>query len=523
MQQTIDQLLGLFRLVRRQRWTCLAIAWVVAVLGCALVVLWPSRYESTARVYVDTDGMLGPLLKGITVEADLTRQLDIFQRTLLSRPNLEKVIDSAGLAHRAPDPLGRERLLSELKTAIRVASQGWNLFTVAYRDRDPASAQRVVQALLDIFVATNLGVSREDMLAAQRFIDEQIAIQARALDEAERRLADFQKANAGLLPGEQGYFASVQDTRRQIAEIQRELDAARAEQAALQRQLASVPATVSAARAAATGIDGEGRRVAEELAALRRRLVELRSRLTDRHPDVRATEEAIAALEGRAAGGGEPSTVAVSNPVYEQIRVRIAQKDAEIANHASRLARAESQLVQLEAQGRTIPETEAELKRLTRDYEVIKRNYEELVARRESARIAGEVDARNERVAFRIVEPPILPIVPASPPRLLLLLAVPILAFAAGAGLVLLRGMTADPFDSVRKLQRAYPLRVLGAVSEVLTPTARARRRRADLAFAAATALLVVLVAGVAVAERFRLTAPVRAALTERAMGSELR
>ncbi|MCX8101190.1 MAG: hypothetical protein N3D77_08130, partial [Geminicoccaceae bacterium] len=329
-----------------------------------------------------------------------------------------------------------------------------------------------------------------------------------------------QKANAGSLPGEQGYFASLQETRRQIAEIQRELDAARAEQAALQRQLATVPTTVSAARAVASGVDGESRGVADELAALRRRLLELRSRLTDRHPDVRATEEAIAALEGRAAGNGGPSSVAVSNPVYEQIRVRIAQKEAEIANHASRLARAEEQLRRLEAQGRSIPETEAELKRLTRDYEVIKRNYEELVARRESARIAGEVDARNERVAFRIVEPPILPIVPASPPRLLLLLAVPVLALAAGVGLVLARGIVADPFDSVRKLQRAYPLRVLGAVSEVVTPAARVRRRRADLAFAGATALLVVLVAGVAVAERLRLTAPVRAALTERSIGS---
>lgn len=520
MQQTLDQLLGLLRQVWRGRWTCLAIAWAVAVLGCLVVVLLPSRWESTARIYADTDGMLGPLLKGLTVETDLSRQLDVMQRTILSRPNLERVIDRAGLAHRATDPIAAERLVAELKARIRVTSQGWNLFTVAYRDRDPAAAQRVVAALLEIFVQTNLGVSREELEAARRFIDEQIAAQGRALDEAERRLAEFQKKNAGSLTGEQGYFASLQEARRQIAEAQRELDAARAEQAALERQLAAVPATVSAARAAVSGT-GESRRSAEELAALRRRLIELRARYTERHPDVLATEEAIAALEGRGVGSGN-GTVAttVSNPVYEQIRVRIAQKEAEIANHASRLARAETQLAGLLAQGRTIPETEAELKRLTRDYEVIKRNYDELLNRREAARIAAEVDTSTNRVSFRVVEPPVLPLVPASPPRLLLLAAVPVLAGGLGVGLVMLRGLATDPFDSLRKLQATYPLRVLGTVSEVVPEAVRARRRREDVAFAAAAGLLLALVAGVAVAERLQLTAPLRTLVAERLAGS---
>jgi hypothetical protein len=200
--------------------------------------------------------------------------------------------------------------------------------------------------------------------------------------------------------------------------------------------------------------------------------------------------------------------------------VRIAQKEAEIANHESRLARAEAQLARLEAQARTMPETEAELKRLMRDYEVIKRNYDELLERREAARIAQEVDSRTDRVSFRVVEPPTTPLVPASPPRLLMLAAVPVLAGAAGVGVVMLRGLARDPFDSVRKLQRTYPLRVLGAVSEVVTPKERARRRLNDAVFAAASALLFVLVVGVAVAERLQLTVPLRSLVAERLIGS---
>ncbi|MDW8340297.1 MAG: Wzz/FepE/Etk N-terminal domain-containing protein [Geminicoccaceae bacterium] len=518
MPSTLEQLLAFARFLWRHRWSFLGLTATCLLVGAVAVTLWPSRYEATARVYADTDRMLGPLLKGLTVETDLSRQLDVFQRTLLSRPNLEKVLESSGLAHRAPDPLARERAIGALKNAIKVSSQGWNLFAVSYRDRDPETARRVVQALLDIFVATNLGVSREDMLAAQRFIDEQIAVQSRALDEAERRLAEFQKTQAPDLPGGQGYFAALQELRRQIADIQRELDAARAEKQALERQLRNVPALVSAPRAAIGAGSEPG--VAEELAALRRRLLELQARYTERHPDVVATKEAIAALEARSGRGGERGgAVAVSNPVYEQIRVRIAQKEAEIAQHVVRLARAEEQLAGLEARGRTIPEIEAELKRLTRDYEVIKRNYEELLARREAARIAGEVDARQERVAFRVVEPPVLPVLPASPPRLLLLAGLLPAASGFAAAVLFARRLVRGTFESLAELQRSYPLRVLGAVSEVARPGRGPRRER--WTFTAAFGLLVAFVAALAVAERLQLVEPVRGLVLERLWGEK--
>lgn len=517
MQQALDQIRGLLHHVWRRRWACLAIAWAVALLGTAAVVLLPDRYESSARIFADTDGMLSPLMKGITVETDMTRQLDVMQRTLLSRPNVERVVERSGLDRRIEGEAQRQRFIEALARAIEVRSQGWNLFTVTYRDRDPATAQAVVQALLDIFVESNVGANREDMATARRFVEEQIAVQGAALDEAEKRLADFQKDNVDVLAGERSYFARVQEAREQLIAARADHDAARALRDELQRQLATVPATVPAIRLPGYGgavrVPADG--PAAELAALRSRLGELKSRYTARHPDVIRTERAIRELEERLAGGGAGGRgpTGVPNPVYEQLRVQLAQKEAEIASLASREKKAGLLLEQLSGLARTMPEAEAELKRLTRDYEVIKRNYEELLTRRQSARIADDLETQTERISFRIVDPPQLPLVPASPPRLLLLLAVLALAGGAGCGWAVLRGVLEEPFESVRRLQAAYPLRVLGAISEVVVAGSRRHRIAGHLRFGAASLALLLLVLGAAIAEREQLTEPLRVAV----------
>ncbi|MDX6749963.1 GNVR domain-containing protein [Geminicoccaceae bacterium 1502E] len=511
MQQVLDQLLGLLHHVHRRRWSCLLVAWLVGALGTALVVLLPDRYESSARIFADTDGMLSPLMKGITVETDMSRQLDVMQRTLLSRPNLERVVERAGLERRIEGDAHRQRFIEAMSRAVRVSSQGWNLFTVTYRDRDPAAAQAVVAALLEIFVESNVGANRQDMDTARRFVEEQIAVQGAALDEAERRLAEFQKGHVEVLAGERGYFARLQEAREQVIAARADHDAARALRDELQRQLRTVPATIPAVALQGGAFQLQPQGPAAELIALRRRLGELKSRYTERHPDVVATERAIGELEARLAGTGRGAGPAgLPNPVHEQLSVQLAQKEAEIASLASRERKAELVLEELSGLARTMPEAEAELKRLSRDYEVIKRNYEELLTRRQSARIADDLETQTERINFRIVDPPQLPLVPASPPRLLLLAAVLLLAIGAGTGWAVLRGLIEEPFESIRRLQAVYPLRVLGAVSEVVTPAASRRRRVSHLRFGVASAALLLLVLGAVIAEQQQLTAPLR-------------
>src|SRR5665213_4446435 len=83
----------------RRKWIAAAICWIVCIVGWPAVFRIPNVYESQARVYVDVDSLLTPLLRGLAVESNPLQQLDYMQRTLLSRPNMEQVIHLAAVSY----------------------------------------------------------------------------------------------------------------------------------------------------------------------------------------------------------------------------------------------------------------------------------------------------------------------------------------------------------------------------------------------------------------------------------------
>src|SRR5271154_2219844 len=110
--------------VWRRKWIAVAICWVVCLVGWPAVYDIPNSYESMARVYVDVDSLLTPLLRGLAVESNPLQQLDYMQRTLLSRPNLEQVIHLANLDSSAKTPQEKENMLGGLSHDVRISLQG---------------------------------------------------------------------------------------------------------------------------------------------------------------------------------------------------------------------------------------------------------------------------------------------------------------------------------------------------------------------------------------------------------------
>src|SRR6201997_4485911 len=161
--------------VWRHKWLGVATAWLVCTAGWIGVALVPTKYESSARVYLNADPLLTPLLKGLAADTDPTRQLDFMQRTLLSRPNLEQLVRLTDLDIGISTPEEKEALFKRLASDISVAPITLNLLTLSYLDRDPQVAKNVVQALLTIFAEKIAGSSRAEMDSAQRFLESEIA------------------------------------------------------------------------------------------------------------------------------------------------------------------------------------------------------------------------------------------------------------------------------------------------------------------------------------------------------------
>ncbi len=144
---------------------------------------------------------LGPLLRGIAVEVDPAQQLDVLQRTLLSRPILEQLIHMADLDSRARSSADQEQLIRTLPESIVIKPQTKNLFTISYDDTNPTVARNVVQALLTIFAENSTGQTRTQMDNAQRFLSDQINSYEQQLRAAEQRRAEFRSQHLDVLAG----------------------------------------------------------------------------------------------------------------------------------------------------------------------------------------------------------------------------------------------------------------------------------------------------------------------------------
>ncbi len=151
MNDIIEQLLGYLRGIWRNRWYAMGCAWLVCVIGWGVICILPDQYKASARVFVDTQTVLRPVLQGLTVDLNPSAQVELITRTLFSRPNLEQIAQLTGLDKKAENAESFERLLTRLKEQIDFARNGADLYAITYTNTDPQLAKKMVQTVVDFF------------------------------------------------------------------------------------------------------------------------------------------------------------------------------------------------------------------------------------------------------------------------------------------------------------------------------------------------------------------------------------
>lgn len=452
----------------RYRWPAILLFWLVCAAGWVGVMKIPSTYEADARLYIDADAILTPLLRGISMDSSLQAQVDLLSRTLMSRPNLEKLVSKTDLDHQVNTPAERQALVAKLGTEIKLIPQTRSLFNISYRNENPRLAYDVVQAMLTAFVEGKAGNNRTDLENANKFIESQLAFYERQLRDTERRRAEFRTRYTDLLPGDTG-TSRLQAAAEAVRTLNGQIADAQSRRVALAKELAGTPPLlVTETEPVVTGGGGSGgsSRLEEEEQKLR----EMRLRLTDAHPDVVAQRQLIASL--RTGGGGRsggprvagPTSRAVPNPVYEQLKVRLVDTDTSISSLQRQIEEATKDRDRLEAIARSAPGLQAEALNLDRDYSVLQTNYAALLARRESMRISAAAESSADQVKIQIIEPPLVPQVPVAPARTKLITGVLIAGLGAGLGLALCLVQLDQSFHTTDDL-RSLGFPVVGGVS----------------------------------------------------------
>jgi polysaccharide chain length determinant protein (PEP-CTERM system associated) len=497
MNSFVPQLTDVLRGMWQGRWAGLAFAWLAAVAGTVFVFLTPDRFEATARVYVDTQSLLKPLLHGLTVQPNVEQEVTILSRTLVSRPNLEKLVRMTDLDLDAKLPEARERLLDGLSRTVYIRSAGQNLYTIGFTHPDRDRATRVVESLLSIFVESGLAPKAKDTGQAQRFIEEQIKQYEQRLSEAENRLKEFKLKNLDLnVPEGRDFFATMATLTQNLQEARLLLQEAENSRDVLKQQVADEeerqPTLVNPADYAPAITTPE---LDARLATLTKNLDDMLLRYTESHPDVLNTRRVIKEAEAqrdqerrRLAEEQERRKRAAAaapthNPAYPQLKLALAESEAQVARLRARVRELEQRLAQLRLAARSVPEREAQLTQLNRDYAIQKQNYDALVARRESALMSGEVQAATGVANFRIVDPPQVSPNPVAPNRKMLVALVLLASLAAGIAASYLFSVVHPTFHDGRGLKKFAQRPMLGSVSLTRTPEAISRRRRLTLAF----------------------------------------
>jgi len=500
------------------RWYGVAVSWLVCVIGWIVVFLLPNQFEANARVYVDTQSVLKPLLSGLAVQPNVDQQIAMMSRTLISRPNLERVIRMSDLDIKLKTNEERERLIDVLAKEIKLRSTGRdNLYSITYSATKPEEAKRVVQSLLTIFVEGSLGDKRKDADSAKRFIDEQIKLYEQKLVAAENALKEFKRQNIGMMPSQGRDFVSkLQEGQARLTQARMELREAENSRDAFKKQISAVQDGIQepdllAERGASSSAETVFRASPElekRIADLKQKLDSLQLTFTDRHPDVIATKRVVDQLEAQkkeeiaklkkefdskkaaAPSSARAARGAGTNPVLQQLTVSLAEAEAAVAALRTRASEFEQQYNELKKGANAVPQVEADLVQLNRDYDVNKKNYETLLARRESAQISGEMESNAGVMDFRIVDPPRVPPTPVAPKRPLLMWIVLALGFGAGIALTFLMSQVRPVFNDRGTLQDFASLPILGTVSMKWTEKDVRRQRRGVMALSVSVASL---------------------------------
>ncbi|MGD8379377.1 MAG: hypothetical protein PVI56_07185 [Gammaproteobacteria bacterium] len=467
----------------------------ICMIGLIVGIFWPSTYRSSTTVLIDQKKIIAPLLQGTTVPTGIQDRAALAQEVIFSREVLLKILAYGGWLDDDPSPIEIEQMMDKLKGRTSVTNVGKDLVRIEYKDSSPERAFKITMRFADLFISESQSDQRRESRQAFDFISGEVQRYAEKLKQSEERLNDYLAENNNIKPGTGAAVdANVNSLRQKIQAIETDLEEARIRKRSLESQLANESTT-------SYNITREAQ-ILSMISDLQTQLQKLRLQYKETYPDIVTTKQKIATLESElkrnqnndkpasASGEADIAGGVVLNPLNQQLRSDLAKEKTQIATLETRLKETKGFLQQEYQRGQSVAKAETRSSELTRDYEVNKSIYQDLLRRRESARIAMNMDAQNDGLNMTIQEPAALPVRPSGLRLIHFAIVTPLLAAAIVIGLLFLRIRTDDRIRSEKVIARDLGIPLLATIPPLLDAGARQRQQR--LWTSAATAMGVI-------------------------------
>lgn len=453
-----------------------AIALLALLFG--LFVL-EKNYQSATTILVQQSDIIQPLLEGRAVPTGVTDHAAIARQVIFGRKVLTEILQIGGWTQDDPSPIEQDRLMEMIKGRTRVTSPRPNLIEITYRDSDPMRSFKVTDAIARLFIEESRAAKERESREAYDFINSQVEDYHTKLTGAEQALLQYRSRNVDAHPGsEADVNARINALRTQVEQARMALLEQQSRAQSLEAQLAG--------ESEVTAVQTRESLYRAQLLELQNQLDQLLLTYTDQYPDVIRTRHQIADIqrqleqEQRRRDSGQrsdsPFDNAQFNPLYQELRTRLAEVRREIAASNSRLSIAESLLNAELDRARRIAASEGDLAELTRDYEVNRDIYQDLLRRRENARVSMVLDQEQRGLTFRIQDPAVMPLRPTGLRLMHVAAGGLAAAIAVPLGLLFVVARFDPRIRSTTQLER-LGVPVLATVPAYATPRDRTRQR----------------------------------------------
>jgi protein tyrosine kinase modulator len=535
VESSLNETIGkVLRLIIRRRWCVLGTAAVTALLTIGVLLKLPNHYQSEATLLV-VQPQVPQQYVTPTATTDLGDALQAMQREALSRNRLFSIIEEFGLYPNKRRRLAPEQLIGLMLKNIEIEPldvspqrRDFNSLRIAFSSDDPHQAQEVTSRLTSIFIEQSLKTREDQATTTTRFLQEQLAISKKKLEDQEARLRDFKMQYLGELPEQQqGNLGILTGIQAQLQATMAGLSRAQEQRVYLQSLLDSYRSLATQTSSSTVFALSPNQPIARKLTpveAAQNELTQLQEqrevllrRITPQHPDAVRNALAIAKAEAvlqdlkaaapqvkEPAGDHTASTSAAAvpsrvddEPAVAQVKSQLEANRLEIANLLKDERQLKASVAQYQNRLNLTPVREQQLASIIRDYDLLKKEYADLLGKEAQSQLATSLEKRQEGLHFRVVNPANLPVIPSSPKRLKASMGGTVGGVILGLVLAFFFEMKTEVFHTERELKDHFQAPMILGIPSLPTPAEqRSRSRRATLEWLAGTAVtLTVLVA----------------------------
>ncbi len=440
-----------------------------------LGLTWPKFYSASTNILVEDRNIIQPLMQGAAVATDVSDLTRNARELIYGRRIMDRILEHGGWSDRNPSAVEQEFLIEEIKRRTTVSNVGRNLVKIEYRDTDPDRAFRVTQRFAELFIQEGVAARAAETRAAYEFIDRQAREYEAKLAQSEQEIRQVRGSNVDARPvNEVELSARLAALNARIETTTMELREAEIRRASLERQV-SGEADVTA------GITREGQMRAR-IGDLQAKLDTMRLSYLDTHPDIiqikMQIQDLTKALEserqrpsqGERAGRGEMSESAMNSPIYQQLRRELSASQVTVESLKARIAESQRLLRDEAQRGKGVRSGDARLADLARDNQINREIYQDLLRRRERARVSMSLDDDRQGLTFSIQEPATRPQAPKGPRFWHFLVGGFALGLLVPFGLLYIR-MQLDPRVRVGDIiPKTHNVPVLATIPHLWTP-----------------------------------------------------